>query len=441
MSGNSGGAPVVAFPYPSLRSVALFAVGCVLAGIGRILLYYNAVLVAFLVFDYIMSRKHSFSVERTVDSIISIGVENPVGITVENTFGQSLQLKIKDEYPHGFVASKKELQVTVDPYQKEHIQYRVTPFKRGEYTFKRIYTRRKSLLGLWLFDTHVDTPDKTKVYPNVTMVKKYELLSKKQMLTILGIKPAKLYGRGTEFEMLRDYQIDDEYRSIDWKATSKRGKPITRVYQVERTRTLLLMIDTGRIMGVHVGDLTKLEHAVNSALLVSFVALQLGERVGLCIFSSHIKEYIPPKKNRSHFNTILEALYMLKADSYESNYRKAFEYISWKNRKRCLVVVYTDLIEKHISRGLIQYCTVLQKVHLPLCVAVKDINISKIAQMSPDTERGRYQKAVALKMLKERDIAITELTRRGVRVVNELPERLTVSTLNKYLELKHTMRM
>lgn len=441
MSGNSGGAPLVAVPFPSVRFVVLFAVGCVLAVVGEFLLYYNAILLAFLVFDYAISRTQSFSVKRTVENIISIGVKNPVQITVKNRSQSVLTLKIKDEYPLGFAASHKELQVKIDPYDTQKVMYRVIPFKRGEYTFKNIYVRRKSFLGLWQFDTYFDMPVTTKVYPDVTMVKKYELLSKKQMLTILGIKPAKLYGRGTEFEMLRDYQVDDEYRSIDWKATSKMGKPITRVYQVERTRTLVLMIDTGRIMGVKMGDLTKVEYAVNSALLVSFVALQLGEKVGLCLFSSHVKEYIPPKKNRSHFNTILNRLYTLKADFYESDYKKAFEYVSWKNRKRSLVIVYTDLIEKHISRGLIQYCSVLQKVHLPLLVAVKDTNIADMAQMTPDTERKKYQKAVASKLLKERDTAIGELTRKGIRVVNELPERLTVSTLNRYLELKHTMRI
>ncbi|MBU7012712.1 MAG: hypothetical protein HXS46_18680 [Theionarchaea archaeon] len=126
---------------------------------------------------------------------------------------------------------------------------------------------------------------------------------------------------------------------------------------------------------------------------------------------------------------------------YESDYKEAFEYISGKNKKRSLVIVYTDLVEAHISQGLIQYCSVLQKTHLPLCVAVKDTTITDIAEAEPETERELYQKAVAQKLSKERQVAIKELTRRGVRVVDELPEKLTISTLNKYLELKHTMRI
>jgi len=126
---------------------------------------------------------------------------------------------------------------------------------------------------------------------------------------------------------------------------------------------------------------------------------------------------------------------------YESDYKEAFEYISGKNKKRSLVIVYTDLVEAPISQGLIQYCSVLQKTHLPLCVAVKDTTITDIAEAEPETERELYQKAVAQKLSKERQVAIKELTRRGVRVVDELPEKLTISTLNKYLELKHTMRI
>ena len=427
--------------FPSFRFVLLFAAGCVLSLIEQVILYYNAVILALLVVDFLISHDQRFTVERDFDHILSIGAENPVYVEVKNKSGRTLSVEIKDAHPKEFAASHKELEGKIPPYRTGRFRYTVTPFKRGEYTFGDAFTRRESFLTLWVFENTFDLQTQAKVYPNVQMVRKYDLLSRKQMLNFLGIKPAKIYGKGTEFEMLREYQVDDEYQVIDWKATSKKGKPISRVYQTERTKNIMLMIDAGRIMGVHVGDLTKLEHAVNSALLVSFVALRLGERVGLCIFSSDIKEYLPLQSKRSHFNVITETLYNLKADDYESDYRRAFEYISWKNRKRSLVIVYTDLIEKHISRGLIQYCSVLQKSHLPLCVAVKDINVTGIAECEPETERERYQKAVALTLLREREIAIGELTRRGVRVVDELPEKLTISTLNKYLELKHTTRI
>jgi len=427
--------------FPSVRFVFLFAAGCILSLFEGVILYYNAVILAVLLFDFLISQKQPFSVERDFDYILSIGVENPIQIKVANKSGVPLSVKVKDEYPQEFSASEREIGGKISGYQTEQFHYTITPYKRGEYTFGDVFTRRMSRLGLWVFEDTFNLETQAKVYPNVQMVKKYDLLSRKQMLNLIGVKPSKIYGQGTEFEMLRDYQVDDEYRVIDWKATSKKGKPISRVYQVERTRNVMLMIDAGRIMGVQVGDLTKLEHAVNSALLVSFVALRLGERVGLCIFSSDIKEYIPIQGRKYHFNVIMEALYNLKPDAYESDYKKAFEYISRKNKKRALVVVYTDLIEKHISQRLIQYCAALKKTHLPVCVAVKDMNITRIAGCDPQTERELYQKAVAQTLLKERQLAIKELNRRGVRVVDELPEKLTISTINKYLELKHTMRI
>ena len=438
MSGKGGGAPIV---FPSLRFVLIFSLGCIFSVIEGALLYFNAVILAVLIVDFLISRTQPFFVERDYDSVLSNGVENPVSMSVKNKSGFPLSIKVKDEYPYEFSASPEEVKGIIPAYDTQKFQYTVTPSERGEYSFGSISTRRMSRLGLWVFEDTFHSAAQAKVYPDVRTVRKYDILSRKQLLTLLGIKPTRIYGQGTEFEMLRDYQTDDDYRAIDWKATSKRGKPISRVYQVERTRNVLLMVDGGRIMGVQVGALTKLEHAVNSALLVSFVALRLGERVGLCIFSSDIKEYIPLQSKKSHFNVIMEALYNLEPDAYESDYKKAFEYVSRKNKKRSLVVVYTDLIEKHISQRLIQYTSALQKTHLPLCVAVKDINIAGIAECDARTERELYQKAVALKILKERFIAIKELNRRGVRVVDELPENLTISTLNKYLELKHTMRI
>lgn len=427
--------------FPSSRFVLLFAFGCILSLIERAVLFYNAVILGLLAYDFVISQKQPFAVEREFEGVLSIGAENPITITVRNRSGFPLLLRIRDEYPGAFSASQKEVTGKVPPYESVKLRYTVTPFKRGIYTFGKTFTRRMSRLRLWVFEDTFDLETEARVYPNVQMVKKYDLLSRKQMLNFLGVKPTKIFGQGTEFEMLRDYQVDDEYRVIDWKATSKKAKPISRVYQVERTRNIVLMIDAGRIMGIHMGDLTKLEHAVNSALLVSFVALRLGEKVGLCIFSSDIKEYIPLQGRKSHFNVILEALYNLKGDSYESDYKKAFEYVSRTNKKRSLVIIYTDLVEKHISQGLIQYCSALQKTHLPLCVAVKDTNVAEIAEHDPETEREVYQKAVALKLLRERQVAIKELMRRGVRVVDELPENLTISTLNKYLELKNTLRI
>jgi uncharacterized protein (DUF58 family) len=435
--GEGGGAPVVV---PSFRCVILFAAGCCVALLGGAL-YYNAVILAVIVADFLISYRQPFRVTRDFDPVLSIGVENSISIEVENNSSAPLRLVIKDEYPYGFFSTCPELSARIPAFESQTLKYTVTPYKRGEYMFGTCSTRRKSRLGLWLFDDEVPMKAKARVYPNVQMVKKYDILSRKQMLNLTGIKPSKIYGQGTEFEMLRDYQVDDEYRAIDWKATSKKGTPVSRVYQVERTKRLVLMLDTGRIMGVTVGDLTKLEHAVNSALLVSFVALRLGERVGLCIFSSEIKEYIPPQGRQIHFPVILKALYNVKGDSFESDYRKAFEYVASQNKKRTLVIVYTDLIESHISRGLIKYSAALQRAHLPLVVAVKDTNVTRIAKSSPASERELYQKAVALSLLKERKKAIGELTRRGMRVVDELPENLTISTLNKYLELKHTYRI
>lgn len=427
--------------FPSLRFVGLTALGALFSFFDRALFYYSIFLLVAATCDFFLSQAHPFSLERVFDQVLSIGICNTVRIRIHNASHRPLSVNIRDEYPAEFSASHTELSGTIPPHTIQDIQYALTPYKRGEYSFGKVFTRRKSFLGLWVFEKWFDLESPATVYPNVQMVKKYDLLSRKQLLNLLGIKPSRILGRGTEFDMLRDYQVDDEYRIIDWKATSKKGTPISRIYEVERTKNLMLMIDAGRIMGIHTGDLTKLEHVINSALLVSFVALRLGERVGLCIFSSDIQAYIPFQSRSSHFNTIVEALYNLKSDDYESNYKKAFEYVARKNRKRSLIIVYSDLIEKHISQGLIQYCSVLQKVHLPLCVAVRDTSIMEIAQSIPLTEKEKYQKAVALTLLRDRQLAIKALTQRGIRVVDELPEHLTIATINKYLELKHTMRL
>src|SRR5919199_2983552 len=198
-------------------------------------------------------------------------------------------------------------------------------------------------------------------------------MARRSRLEEFGIHRSRLAGRGTEFERIRDYTPDDEYRRIDWKATARRHRPMTRVYEVERSQNVFLVLDAGRMMAGRAGPLAKLDYAVNAALMLAHVALGCGDRVGLMVVSDDVDAYLPLGKGQAQFNQCLELLYGVEARLCHVDYRAALEQIARRCKRRSLVVFFTDLVDEETSAELVTYMRLLRPVHLPLCVTLRDV--------------------------------------------------------------------
>jgi uncharacterized protein (DUF58 family) len=245
------------------------------------------------------------------------------------------------------------------------------------------------------------------------------------------------YGEGTEFERLREYVPDDEYRRIDWKATARRNKPITREFQTERSQNIMAVIDAGRMMRSPVGDMAILDYVVNAVLLFTFVAVRRGDKVGLLTFADDVGMYLTPHQGKGQFYKMLEALYGVQSQPVESNYARGLSFLSVRNKRRSLVVLFTDLsggLPSH--QALLTHLTALYPRHLPLCVTVSDPALTNTATLRPHNSESVYERAVAEQMLDDRQRLIESLTRRGAMVLDVPAEKLTAAVINKYLELK-----
>jgi uncharacterized protein (DUF58 family) len=275
-----------------------------------------------------------------------------------------------------------------------------------------------------------------KVYPNVLDVRKYDLLARKGLLYELGLRQARIFGMGTEFERLREYNTDDEFRRINWKATARRGKPIAAEYETERSQYVLSVIDTGRLMRPPIGDLAKLDYVINTALLLTYVALLKGDHVGLLTFADDVSTYLAPRNKRGQFALMLEALYNVQFQPVEPDYARALGYLSLKNPRRSLVVVFTDLVTLDAARPLIAHMSRLAQRHLPLCVTISDPNIARYTGQATPTSDAAYQRAVAEMLRDERQVVLDTLNRHGVLTLDVPADKLTVSVINTYLELK-----
>jgi uncharacterized protein (DUF58 family) len=216
---------------------------------------------------------------------------------------------------------------------------------------------------------------------------------------------------------------------------------MTREYDVERTQTVVLALDLGRTMASRLEVMTKADYAVNACVLLSYVAALADDQIGLFAFAEQPRLFMRPGKGRAQVFRLLEGLYSQHAVARESNYRVAFTHLASQLRKRTLVILFTDLIDPDSSRRLIESIGVLSKRHRVLCVAFSDYELAEVVEALPERPDDMYRQAVAASMLEDRRRALAELARRGVLSVDAGPSGLTVTAVNKYLELKSAAKV
>src|SRR5207245_2570322 len=194
-----------------------------------------------------------------------------------------------------------------------------------------------------------------------------------------GYRAKRLPGAGREFSHYRDYTVDDDYRQVNWKATARRGKPITAVHESEHSQDIIFCLDIGRMMAARVGTLTKLDHAINAVLMLTHVSQTFQDNVGLLVFSHTVHLWLPPAKGKAQHARFLQALYSVKPELCYVSYREAFSYLIAHHHKRALTLVFTDLLDAVVSRDYLDAAALLRRFHLPVTLAVADVPLQKLA--------------------------------------------------------------
>jgi uncharacterized protein (DUF58 family) len=319
--------------------------------------------------------------------------------------------------------------------------YHVRPLRRGDYTFGNITLRWEGPMGLVVRQGTVSAQAPVKVYPNLLDVRRYDLVLRRNRLQELGLRNSRLYGEGNEFERLREYLPDDEFRRIDWKATARRNRPVTVEYQTERSQSITCMIDIGRMMQSPVKDMAKLDYVVNAVLLLGYVATGVGDKVGLMTFADEVDTYLSPRMGRVQFYRMLNILYRVEAQPVEPDYRRAVTYLANKQRKRALIVIFTDISGGLSIDMLVSHISVLAKNSLPLVVTISDPDVHAAAHQRPEDSLAVYQRAAAVQLINERYLALDSLRRRGVLTLDVPAHQLSWSVVSRYLDLKGRGRL
>lgn len=438
-----------------LLTAVFLALGALQAAFVWVAIGYLILIIGMIVADSLFSPKpEHFLLARVNDARLSLGVENRIVVRVENKSPRAARLVARDEYPPEFRADRILLDdhgspVRLAPRAAADLVYTLCPPRRGDYVFGDLNLRYVGILGLVIRQARYPAAAPVKVYPNLLDVRRYELQARKGQLREIGLRQMRMLGSGTEFERLREYQLDDEFRKIDWKATARRGKPVTREFETEKSQTILSLLDIGRLMRPPVADpdnpsgqgLAKLDYAINAALVLSYVAALRGDRVGLLTFADHVTQYVAPRAGRGQFYRLLAALYAVDSQPVESDFVRAFGYLGAKHKKRSLIVIFSDIATGLAADTLVRQIAPLVPRHLPLLVAISDPTVVQIAHQTPRDSVGVYERAVAEQLVDERALILEKLGQRGVLTLDIPANQLTVAVVNKYLELKARARL
>lgn len=401
-----------------------------------VLLACDVVLIALAALDVLLTPPPAaLDVVRLAPERLSVLNEERVVLLIRNRSRLPLHVRLRDGVPETFRASVEELYVFVPAEGEARQEYDVVPARRGRFAWRPLALRYRSPLGLWERQKQVATASAVHVYPSLASLHRYHLLARSNRLEALGIRRVRQRGSAWEFESLRDYALGDDTRLIDWKASARCRRLIVRNQEAERNQTVLLLIDCGRLMNAEVDGVAKLDHAVNTALVLAHVALARGDRVGLCAFSHRIQSWMPPRPNRGQMRLLTESLYDLQGNYTESDHGRCLRQLSLWHRKRALLIVLTDFVDADTASDMIAHVQRTARRHLVLFVTLKDPFLERAAASHPARVFEGFRKSAAVELLRERREVLERLRQMGVHVLDVEPAGITPPVINRYLEI------
>jgi len=401
-------------------------------------LAYDVLLIIITIIDARTSElPKGFKVTRQFGSRFAMGAETEVSINIQNPSNHRVPLIVKDEYPpQMLLKGEREASLDVEPHSTVTLIYALTPPRRGRFEFGHTALRFRSRFGLLWRDTRGAEPIAVKVYPNMRRAREAELKALGARSLVSAHRKTSWRGEGREFESMRDYVRGDELRHISWTATARRGKLTTRQYQIERDQTILVALDSGRLMTARIEKETKLDSAVHATLSLFSAAARAGDNAGLVVFGRRIKSYLPPSRGRDHIDAALEALYAVEPEMIEPSYPHAFEFIAANSKRRSLVVLLTDLVDEEGSKELLTSLNLLRPRHLPLVVTIADRDLKAVVKGVPASVRDLFTQSVAEEIIYHREAALRMVESVGGLALDVTAAALAPALLETYLRVK-----
>ncbi|MGH2750499.1 MAG: DUF58 domain-containing protein [Actinomycetota bacterium] len=364
---------------------------------------------------------------RKVPAVLSRAVPAPLSITLESGSPESVRLR-----------QPSPVDVTVEPSESDgDLEATVTARRRGRHSLPAVALRHEGPLGLGVCYRRGVEETELLVYPDLPAARRLALLVRQGRFPESGRRPRGPLGLGTEFESVRDYSPDDDFRQINWAATARTGRAMSNQFRLEQDRDVLCALDLGRLMGAPLGEASRLDAAVDSVTAVALVADELGDRCGVLAFDDDVRRDLGTRRKGAR--AVVDAIFDLEPSTADSDYELAFRRL--ESMKRAFVLVLTDLLDESAARSLIDALPVLARKHSVAIASSTDTDLQSILERAPSVPADVYETAVALEVLEARRRAAAQLRAAGANVIEAAPRSLGAACVGAYLRAKRRARL
>ena len=395
------------------------------------------IFVIFLLFDAVLLfNSKGIVAKRLLPEKFSNSDFNAVPVTIKNNYRFSIHVELIDEIPVQFQKRDFLKSGQISSKLTLEFEYALRPVERGEYIFGNLNVYAMSRFKLIKRRYTFDSEAMVKVYPSFVQMKKYDFLAIDNKINMLGLKKIRRIGHTMEFEQIKEYVRGDDVRTINWKASAKQGNLMINQFQDEKSQPVYSVIDASRVMKMPFAELSLLDYAINSALAFSNIALKRHDKVGILSFSNTINGFLPASNKKTYINTISENLYATRTQYLDADFNRLYAHVKRKITQRSLLLLYTNF--EHISalKRQLPYLQALAKKHLLVVIFFENTELDQLIHQETKDLQTIYDQTIAQQFAFDKKIMVKELQKHGIQTVLTAPEDLTVSTINKYLEIK-----
>lgn len=405
---------------------------------------YNAVWLLFYIFlaliaiDFVLlfATNQRFAGSRQAAEKLSNGDENPVTIRLQSGYGFPVYVTVIDELPFQFQVRDFKVKRTIAAGGSAAFEYILRPVERGEYHFGKLNVYVTSPLRLacrrYMFGEGQMIP----VYPSYIQLRKYDLMAFSNRLFEYGIKKIRRIGHTMEFEQIKEYVSGDDIRTINWKATAKKNQLMVNQFQDERSQNVYMAIDKGRVMKMPFEGLSLLDYAINATLVLANTIIKKNDKAGMFAFSKRTENRVAADKRSGQMQKILESLYNIKTDFFESDYGRLYADIKRSITHRSLILLYTNFETMDGLKRQLPYLKAIAKNHLLVVIFFENTELDELIKKKATSVQEIYDQVIAEKFAFEKRLIVQELKKYGIHSVLTKPENLTLDTINTYLEIK-----
>jgi uncharacterized protein (DUF58 family) len=383
-----------------------------------------------------LPKPEQIEVERVWREPLGLAKPMQVEIVLRNASNTPISARVTDEAPAAFCRKLPSMEIAGRGKAAGSGSYSIEPRSRGDARFGDVWLRYTSPFLFAERWARAAMEQTVRVYPNIEEAQKLRiyLIRSRQIELEKRLKRQRGYGR--EFESLREYRAGDEWRDICWSATARRGKLITKVHQIERSQTVWIVLDAGRLLRARVDRLTKLDYTVDAALSLAQVAFYSGDKVALLAYGRRPQQRVAPGRGMSHLRAMVESLAQVHTEPFEADHLLAAELLLSLQTRRSLIVWLTDLAETAATPEVIECAARMATRHLVLLGIIGQPELHRVVAASPANKSEMYRYTAALEIVQRRDLLLRRLRQQGALTLEVDPTKLSTAVVNRYLEVK-----